>query len=343
MPPAPGQPYPAQQPVLAPPPRPDRRARTVLIAAAASVSALIVIVAANNQSVTDWVVRKATPHPNSFLANVGLASQAFRWRLSSNISDSLAADFTRDLVLVVLTGLLVAAVVRGAVTFGRAFWGTWMAVIVAAQVGAVASAFVVPAVKLPAGHSATQRLFVPNPYAPGPYVFIGAVGLGLVVAVITAVVAVTTRKPAPPAAGLAAPPALAGGWPEPIPVQPPPAMPEPPPWTPAPSYRDPAAAPAAPAWTSESAETAALPTEVLPAAAPRWGEDETRVVHWSQETNPLPKWEAPAHDDLADAHTTQLPAVEADQPDSRVRIDEHDEHDGGGDEDTYPPAPQAER
>jgi len=59
------------------------RARTVLVSAAASLATLVVIVATNNQSVTDWVVRKATGHPNSFDANVGLASQAFRWRLST--------------------------------------------------------------------------------------------------------------------------------------------------------------------------------------------------------------------------------------------------------------------
>jgi len=332
--------------VVPQPPGAVLRARTVLVSAAASLATLVVIVATNNQSVTDWVVRKATGHPNSFAANVGLASQAFRWRLSKNTTDSLPANYTRDLVLVVLTGLLVAAVVRGAVTFGRAFWGTWMAVIVAAQLGAVASAFVVPAEKLPAGHSATQRFFLPNAYTPGPYIFLGAAGLGLVVAAITALVAVTTRKTAAPA-WVNIPPSLAGGWPEPIAVPPPPAMPEPPPWTPAPSYAE------APAWTAESAEsaeTAAMPTTALP----RWGEDETQIVHWSEETNTLPRWEAPPPPGEADEQTTTLPRIEPAEAetttlppigeaphDSRVRIDEQDED--GDDEDDYPPSTQRDR
>ena len=185
------------------------RGRPWLAALVAVLTEIVIIGAAFNQGVTTHILNFADKHGTSF---AGLSARSFlvyAWRVSPMRGDNHGGShqWYRELVtlgvLFVLTALLVALFVRGAVTFWKAFFGTWFTVAlgtcVAAGVGSLVTNFVAP----PQFGKGTAAVFY---VISGGTVFAGAV-LGLVVALITALIATVTRRDAiAPAAAAAAGP-----------------------------------------------------------------------------------------------------------------------------------------
>jgi hypothetical protein len=97
--------------------------------------------------------------------------------------------------LFVLTAVCVFALARGAVTFGRVFVGTWLAVVVATEVAAVVQLLVV---------NVHPREISKVDYAlyfgPSGFHFVAGLVLGLVAGLLAGLVAVATRRPVAAAA-----------------------------------------------------------------------------------------------------------------------------------------------
>ena len=121
----------------------------------------------------------------------------YMWRVNSQHgnTDAWGSQFALIGVTVVVGGLLVFAVTRGPVTFGRAFFGTWTAVLAATLLGAVARGLVWgggPTGALAHAGRFTRAVFGPN--GPGEQAAIGGFALGFVTALLTALVAVASRR-----------------------------------------------------------------------------------------------------------------------------------------------------
>ena len=168
----------------------ETRGRPGLVALTVALVELAVIAAAGNQAVTKHAVRYAADHPG-FLGHVVASSLQFAWRVTPQAGAQ--RRYTGELVtigvLVVLSALLAAVVVRGAVTFWRAFFGIWTAAVAASCVARAAGAFgTAPA---PSGtDAATNAVF---DAVTAETVFAGAV-LGLLAGLIAAFVARATRR-----------------------------------------------------------------------------------------------------------------------------------------------------
>src|SRR5579875_3543285 len=112
-------------PVAAPP-----RGRPVL-------AEVVLIAAVANQAVVKHIDNYVFRHETSFTGFSARSVLAYRWRFSAARGDNSLGyhEWYRELltlgVLLVLTGLLVALFVRGAVTFWTALFGTWFTVVVA--------------------------------------------------------------------------------------------------------------------------------------------------------------------------------------------------------------------
>jgi hypothetical protein len=250
-------------------PRTVHVARTWLAVLTAFITELAIIGATNNERMTDWVNRKVGAG-QSLVDHLARASQVFHWRFNYHhvAPFSSAGDFARIGALIVLTALLLIPIIRGSVTFVRAFFGTWFAVVVATVLAQFAGAAPKPNFADPAVQHPATRLF-DSYLAPSASGVAAGIALGFVVALLTAGVAVGTRR----RLGTVQPVPVDEAEIEELPYEPPAAPPpwnppadEPPMWTPAPSYQQ-------PAWSRESAET--LETErvepvehVEPARAP---------------------------------------------------------------------------
>lgn len=175
--------------------------RTGTVVLAALLTELVVIGAACNQWVTEKVAHSIT---RSIITGGSQGSQDLRaavltynWRFGPQRGDTdhiWLSQVLMILTVLVLTALLVAAVVRGPVTFARAFAGCWMAVIAATLVGAYVRGFV----RNETGTSALRitRAGFGN-LGPNTVTMFAALVLGLAVALVGATVAVLTRAPAP--------------------------------------------------------------------------------------------------------------------------------------------------
>lgn len=175
-----------------------KRARAGLIVLVSMISALVFIGAGANQSVTDYVLRHTIDTSDKFLVRLLYSGLTYQWRFSAKGGDDrdhvLRGQFVLIAVVVVVTGLLVLAVCRGVVTFGRVFFGTWLAVIVATQLGAVARGFVVNR-QFFGGAGTSRAVFALfGQLSPTGSTFWGGVGLGLLVALVTALAAVISRR-----------------------------------------------------------------------------------------------------------------------------------------------------
>jgi hypothetical protein len=219
-----GEPVTAQEP----------RARVGLIVLTALLLEFLLVAAGANQ----WVAHKIAQRNDS--VNVRLFENSwltYGWRFTprSGHSHQWAGQLLLVLVVFVLTAALVVALCRGPIGWGRAFFGTWAAVLFATVVGAIVRGLVDPpaAAGLRGANRAVRGLFGPS--GPSAAAVIGGLGLGLVVALVTSAIAVATRRravEATPDGRPAHPQAFADYAP------PPPSYPSaPPPWQDQPSPR----------------------------------------------------------------------------------------------------------
>jgi hypothetical protein len=180
------------------PARPIRQGRPGVIVLIAFVVELVVIGALANQVATKHLQQYVTDHPDAFPGKLVAALTTYQWRVSAQPGDRAnepIAHILLDVVVLVLTALLVLAIARGAVTFFRAFFGTWMAVIVATLVATVVFSAVSPP-PYPTGYSHVEgAIFL----GPSGYAFVAGVVLGFVTALLAAIFAVATRRTIRPA------------------------------------------------------------------------------------------------------------------------------------------------
>lgn len=195
---------------------PTARARTGLIVLAALLTELVIIAAADNQWVSDKIGRNELRTNSVALRSLANSWLTFTWRVSpragANGNELWASQIALVLTVLLVTGLLVAAVVRGPVTFGRAFFGTWTAVIAATLLAGFVRGLIEPFSKLQMANSSRLTRAVFGPFGINQGTVAAGFALGLVVALVAAIVAVTSRRsgaqPADPAAeeDAAAPP-----------------------------------------------------------------------------------------------------------------------------------------
>ncbi len=236
---------------------------------AALIIQIVIIAAVGNQWVTNRIYDSTVGDSNdSFAHYLKYSLITYNWRFAPQNGDSQhnwLSQVLMILAVLVLSAALIAIVVRGPITFGRALFGCWMSVIVATMFAAYVRGLVNDFAGFP-GSRITRAMF--GPLGPNTITFLAGVLLGLAVGLVAAVVAVTTRRAA--GAGPAPAPPAAPFFP---PEQPPPYYGEPgnvPPWQDqryGPSGRHAAQPAAAPAGepAAEPAEPSA-PTTRLPAA-----------------------------------------------------------------------------
>jgi hypothetical protein len=171
-------------------------ARTGLIVFIAVLLEVVIIAAADNQWVGNQLVKAQQRTDREGLRLLEGSWLTYTWRFTprDGLTNTWWSELALILTVLVVSGLLVGAIVRGPVTFVRAFFGSWMAVIVASLLGAFVRGLIDPAsaTGLPGVGRVTRAAFA----GPSGSVAIAGLGLGFVVALITAAVAVTTRRPA---------------------------------------------------------------------------------------------------------------------------------------------------
>ena len=170
-----------------------RKGRPGVIVVIALVVELVAICALANQVVTKHLLNFAANHHDRFAGHLVAAFTTYQWRFTAQPGDRANEPLAHAclvLTVLVLTALLVLAVCRGPVTFGRAFFGTWMAVIVSTLVGQVVFDLVSPP-PYPHGFSALAGALFTGPNAAG---FVAGLMLGFVTAVFAAIFAVATRR-----------------------------------------------------------------------------------------------------------------------------------------------------
>jgi uncharacterized integral membrane protein len=170
-----------------------KQGRPGVIVLIAFVVELVAIGALANQVVTKHLVNFVANHHDRFVGHLVAAFTTYQWRVSAQPGDRAnepLAHACLDLVVLALTALLVLAVCRGAVTFARAFFGTWMAVVVSTLIGQIVFDFISPPT-YPAGFSHLSGAVFTGPNGFG---FIGGLMLGIVTAVFAAIFAVATRR-----------------------------------------------------------------------------------------------------------------------------------------------------
>lgn len=329
-----------------------KRGRPGLVALIAVIVELIAIGGADNQWVVKHLNRYAAQHPFAFPGHLVNALTVYQWRFAPQPGDRAnepLAHVALVVTVLVLTALLVYVLCRGAVTFWRAFFGTWLAVVVATLAGMVVRNLISPP-RYPANFDAAAGALFLGPNGVG--VMAGVV-LGFVCAVFAAIVAVATRRRV-----RIDEPAYEPARPEPAPYLPPPRerYPDPSreaettpyygqqyggsgsttPYVPTPYAAAPTATAAAAAgWAQQPSDRGADAQETtrLPEDTTRSGEDTTRstedTTQSPEETSqrpqesdasattqlsPLPPEErvTPRGADDA-AATTQLPTVREDQ------------------------------
>ena len=117
-------------------PAPVPKARIGLLLLLAFFVEFLIIVGSGNQWVADKIAQ-STPatYMAAGLRNVGLV---YSWRFTPRAHDTShvwLAGLALIVTTIIVSLLLILAIIRGPITFGRAFFGTWMAVIVATILG----------------------------------------------------------------------------------------------------------------------------------------------------------------------------------------------------------------
>jgi len=194
-----------------------------IVVPTAVLTALVLIAAGANQ----WASKqmgKADHEPRLYLA--GWLTYSWRFTRGPELTRYWAGQLALIGTVLVLTALLVWALLRGPITWGRAFFGTWLAVLFATVAGAFVRGLIAPDdfARLPGASRVTNAAF--GPYGPNGFVVFGGLVLGLLVAALTSLVAVTSRRAVAPAAPVPASPPMFADYAPP----PPTAQGTPPPW-----------------------------------------------------------------------------------------------------------------
>jgi hypothetical protein len=183
------------------------RARTRLALVVALITEIIFIAVFDNQWISEKIAKFEFRTSNSFLAGVASSALTYSWRFSPRTGDTQhlwLSQMMLILAVLVISALLIATVIRGPVTFGRAFFGTWMSVIVATELATIVRGLVIgDAFSRPGTSRLTNAVF--GGLGPNAPAFVAGIGLGVVTALVVALVAVTTRR-TPVADGAAGPP-----------------------------------------------------------------------------------------------------------------------------------------
>jgi hypothetical protein len=197
------------------------QARMLFIVLATVLAELVIIGATANQ----WLSKKIADDAAGDYSFWHLFEQSwlsFHWRVSPQSGQNTAwgSELALIGVTIVVSTLLVWVLVRGAVTFWRAFFGAWLAVLAAALLGAVVRGLIdtsgFGAIGTPTGPGRVTKAIY-GPLGPSQLVVVGGFVLGLVTALIVGAVAVLTRRrAAAPAVAAAEAPSYAA------PEQPPP-------------------------------------------------------------------------------------------------------------------------
>lgn len=176
-----------------------RTGRPGVIVLIAFIVEVVVIGALANQVVTKHLVNFAADHNDQFAGHLVAAFTTYQWRIGAQAGDRANEPLAHAcliLVVLALTALLVLAVCRGSVTFGRAFLGTWLAVIVSTLVGQIVFDLVSPPPYPPGFNHVSGAVFT----GPDGFGFFAGLMLGLVTAIFVAIFAVATRRTFRPAA-----------------------------------------------------------------------------------------------------------------------------------------------
>jgi hypothetical protein len=179
--------------------RPVRQGRPGVIVLIAFVVELVAIGALANEVVTKHLVTFVADHHDRFVGHLVGAFLTYQWRVTAQPGDRAnepLAHTCLDLVVFALTALLVLAVCRGPVTFARAFFGTWMAVVASTLVGQVVFDLISPPPYPPGFSHLSGAVFT----GPNGFGFIAGLMLGLLTAIFAAIFAVATRRTVRPAA-----------------------------------------------------------------------------------------------------------------------------------------------
>ena len=174
-------------------PRVIKQSRPGVIVLIALVVELVAILSLANQVVAKHLTTYGRHHPFAFPGRLALAATVYRWQVNAQPGDranELLAHLCLDLVVLVLTALLVYVLTRGSVTFLRAFFGTWLTVIVATMLGSVVFALVSPPPYPAQLKHVTGAVF----YVPSGFGLVAGVVLGFVTALFAAIFAVATRR-----------------------------------------------------------------------------------------------------------------------------------------------------
>jgi hypothetical protein len=174
------------------------RGRPWLTALAAVLTELVVIGGVDNQGVTK-TLRDPLNDPSRVVADYSSgaidAATAFWWRFAPSDGQAThvwAAQFAAIGVLVLLTWLGALAVARGSVTFGRVWIAVWAVVAAVAPVAImVRNVLVTPTAPGPAQSRIGQSVYGFDAFGP---VIVAGLVLGVVTGLITAAVAVSSRR-----------------------------------------------------------------------------------------------------------------------------------------------------
>ncbi|MEO8889654.1 MAG: hypothetical protein ABI301_02595, partial [Jatrophihabitantaceae bacterium] len=176
---------------------PVRRGRPSRIVIAAVLTELVVIAAVCNQGVVHALRKNLDRSPDTYAdyARGGIdAATTFSWRFvaqSGQPTHVWAAQFAAIGALVVLTAIGVLAVARGVVSFGRVFAAVWAVVAAVTPIAIMVRNLVnTPSTPGPEQSRVGQSVYG---YPDFGAVIVAGIGLGLIVALFTAVVAVATR------------------------------------------------------------------------------------------------------------------------------------------------------
>jgi hypothetical protein len=171
----------------------DKRGRPGLIVLVAFLVELVVIAGLGNQSVSKHLSSFSSSHNTQFVGRSAGALLTYSWRFTPMRNDHFhlwLSQILAVLTVLVVTALLVLAVTRGPITFGRAFFGIWMAVVVASCLAGFVAHLVTSAYDFEPGSRFTSAVFT----GPNASTFAAGVALGFVVALIASLVAISTRR-----------------------------------------------------------------------------------------------------------------------------------------------------
>ncbi len=177
-----------------PSPQVLHRVRAGLCVLTAVLTEIVLIAAVGNQA-SATAIAKHNQNPKSFAGHVLQSLLTYRWRFAPLPGDTARlwpAELARLGTVLVLTGLLVWAIARGVSGFVRVFLGTWMSVVVATDLAQIVYGLVL---KVP-GQSGVHTVVAAFFGGPGPSgtTLFAALMLGFVAGLLTAIVAMASRR-----------------------------------------------------------------------------------------------------------------------------------------------------